>query len=97
MHKEEYYMRRSHHVQLLFLLLAFAASAGLSQTVTTFAPGSGISGPNGFAVDKHGNLYVANEGSGNGTTVSVVTPGGVASTFATGFNGPDGLAFDTAG
>ena len=34
--------------------------------------------------------------NGNGT-VSKVTPAGVVSTFASGFNGPDGLAFDAAG
>ena len=47
-----------------------------------------------MAFDAAGNLYVANFGNG---TVSEVTPGGVASAFATGFNSPDGLAFDATG
>jgi len=37
---------------------------------------------------------VANEFGG---TISEVTPGGAVSTFASGFNGPFGLAFDAAG
>jgi glucose/arabinose dehydrogenase len=33
----------------------------------------------------------------NGNTVSEVTPGGTVSTFASGFDGPSGLAFDGSG
>ena len=40
------------------------------------------------------NLYVTNAGN---NTVSKVTPGGVVSTFATGFSEPWGLAFDSSG
>src|SRR5207245_246925 len=45
--------------------------------------------------DAAGNLYVADDGT---TTVSVVTPAGVVSTFASGFASfPEYLAFDAAG
>ncbi len=45
-----------------------------------------------------GNLFVANSGTpiGDGT-VSEVTPAGAVSTFASGFNTPVGLAFDSSG
>ena len=48
----------------------------------------------GLAFDSAGNLYVANVGN---DTVSEVTPAGAVSTFASGFDLPDGLAFDSAG
>jgi hypothetical protein len=41
-----------------------------------------------------GMLYVGNSGD---DTVSEVNPAGMVTTFATGFFGPDGLAFDSAG
>ena len=50
--------------------------------------------PYGLAFDAAGNLYVANAGD---DTVSKVTPAGVVSTFASGFDDPVGLAFDAAG
>jgi len=40
------------------------------------------------------NLFVSDQSS---NTVKMVTPGGVVSTFATGFNVPTGLAFDSSG
>src|SRR5208282_1146079 len=44
--------------------------------------------------DSNGNLYVANYSIG---TILKVSPGGSVSTFATGFNEPNGLAFDGNG
>lgn len=51
-----------------------------------------------MAFDRNGALFVANEGDrGGGTTVSRVTPAGNVSTFASGFNGAAGVAFNSAG
>ena len=41
-----------------------------------------------------GNLFVANDFN---NTVSEVTPSGVVTTFAVGFSGPEGLAFNASG
>lgn len=41
------------------------------------------------------DLFVTNNGSGN--TVERITPAGTGSVFATGFNGPTGIAFNSAG
>ena len=57
--------------------------------VTDIANGSMFDDPSGIAVDASGNIYVANYGNG---TVVKVTPAGVVSTFASGFDHPDGLA-----
>jgi sugar lactone lactonase YvrE len=47
------------------------------------------------APDARVDLYISNQGT---SSVDKVGPGGgVATTFATGFNGPDGLAFDASG
>ena len=49
---------------------------------STFA--SGFNNPYGLAFDSAGNLYVADS---ENNTVDEVTPSGVVSTFASGFNG----------
>jgi sugar lactone lactonase YvrE len=53
----------------------------------------------GLAFDSSGNLYVGNNTHANnpGGYASMVTPAGVVSTFATGFNSPEGLTFDRSG
>jgi sugar lactone lactonase YvrE len=61
-------------------------------TVSTFA--TGLSNPQGLAVDANGNIYVANYGAG---TVSKITPAGAVSQFASGFGSPTSLAFDAGG
>jgi len=68
-----------------------------AQTVSTFLTGSGLNGPDGFALDSSENLYVANWGGGVGTTVLKVTPLAVVTTFNSTLNAPDGLAFDSSG
>ena len=55
-------------------------------------------GPFGLAFSDTGFLYVANEGrGGGGWHVSIVDPAGQVDTFALGFNGPSGVAFDSSG
>jgi hypothetical protein len=60
-------------------------------TQSTFA--SGLTFPAGLAFNSAGDLFEVDEGSGN---INEFTPGGVESTFAS-VNGPDRLAFDSAG
>jgi DNA-binding beta-propeller fold protein YncE len=64
---------------------------------STFA--SGLSNPWGLAFNSAGDLFETDEESGN---IYKFTPGGVRSTFASGFGfggggGLDGLAFNNAG
>jgi streptogramin lyase len=59
---------------------------------------SGLSTPNGLAVDSLGNIYVAEGGGSN--IIDEISPLGVVTTFATAANGldnPNGLAFNAAG
>lgn len=56
--------------------------------------GSGMSGPNGLAMDPRGTLYESDYYRG---TVTRVSPSGAVSTYAAGFSGPAGLAFDARG
>jgi hypothetical protein len=51
---------------------------------------SGLNGPAGMAFDDQGNLYCANS---NADSISKITPGGSVSTFATGMNHPQYLAY----
>ena len=63
--------------------------------IPTVVASSGLDGPNAVAVDKTGNLYVANY---NSNTIQKVTPDGTASVFASAnLNGPAGLALDGFG
>jgi hypothetical protein len=45
------------------------SASGLSHNPLTFAQGDGLDAPTGIAFDSQGDLYVANWGSGAGTTV----------------------------
>jgi hypothetical protein len=58
---------------------------------------TGVLGPVGLAFDHAGNLFVADYGANDGTTIAKLTPDGVASVFATGLSLPVGLAFDGPG
>jgi sugar lactone lactonase YvrE len=62
-----------------------------SPSISTFA--SGFFDPSGLAFDASGDLYVANEGSGE---VDEVTPGGSVKLIASGLKDPDALAFSAA-
>jgi hypothetical protein len=56
---------------------------------------SGLSLPEGLALNSAGDLFVANYGN---NTIEEFTPGGVGTIFAnTGLNGPTALGFDSAG
>jgi sugar lactone lactonase YvrE len=55
---------------------------------------TGLSLPQGLALDVAGNLYVANYGN---NTIQKFTPDGVGSLFANTGSGPQSLAFDQAG
>jgi hypothetical protein len=57
---------------------------------------TGLSDPNGMAVDTSGNLYVTNELS---STITIYTPGGVTpiETITTGVNTPFDVAVDSVG
>ena len=63
-------------------------------TPTVFPYASGFNEPDGLAVAKAGDVYVADAGD---NTVSEVTPAGQVTPFASGFDDPVGLAFDSAG
>lgn len=70
-----------------------------AQEVSTLVNSFNASGGVSFGPD--GNIYVADFGNllsnADGTTVYRVTPQGVVSTFATGFSGASGNAFDASG
>ena len=76
-----------------------ATTSASAFTVTTaFATLTGLSGPRALAVDGNGNLFVANNGNGTGTTVSEFASGATTpSATLTGLNGPVALAFDGSG
>src|SRR5205814_430887 len=62
--------------------------------VTVYA--TGVTNPSGLAFDASNNLYIANN-TGGGTVSRVPYGGGVATPFATGFNGPNAMAFGPGG
>jgi sugar lactone lactonase YvrE len=55
---------------------------------TTFASGVDVNGVVGLVFDGDGNLFVS-----NGNSITKITPAGSPSTFATGLDMPNGLAF----
>src|SRR6266487_2275380 len=48
------------HILFIFFILLFSNGTGFTQTVETL-PVKGLNGPNGFALDSAGKLYIANE------------------------------------
>lgn len=78
-------------------LALFGLHASQAQTVSTFLTGSGLNGPDGFALDSEENLFVANWGGGAGTTILKVTSLAEVTIFDATSNAPDGLAFDASG
>ena len=77
----------------------YVANSGNSEIVKYTGPGSGttfatgLSSPQGVAVDSTGNVYTT-----SGNTIVKFTPGGSSSVFAsTNLSNPWGLAFDSSG
>jgi len=82
---------------LTFLVLFLCWSLADAQIVSTFLTGSGLNGPDGFALDSAQNLYVANYGGGSGYTILKITPDTVVTVIDSTSDTPDGLAFDAEG
>jgi len=61
----------------------------MSVNVTTFAQIGGVG-----CIDSAGNIYIANTSQG---VINKVTPGGVVTTIASGFNNPQGIVLDSTG
>jgi len=72
-----------------------AGISGVNTDAGSFGSTSDVSGPNGIAFDKSGNMYVANS-SGN-TITEFSANGTYIGVFASGLNSPAGLAFDQYG
>jgi sugar lactone lactonase YvrE len=68
-----------------------------AQTVSTLITGSGLNGPDGFALDASENLFVANWGGGSGTTILKILSLSAVQTFDSTSDAPDGLSFDNSG
>ena len=79
------------------LILFLNFSSNNAQIVSTFLTGSGLNGPDGFALDSLENLYCANWGGSAGTTVLKITSSASVTVFNSTLNAPDGLAFDSVG
>jgi len=73
--------------------LLAGSSAGTSGLVDGQGTNAEFSFPDGIVLDNAGNLYVSDQGS----VIRKITPAGLVSTFASGFNEPRGLAIDNAG
>ncbi len=84
-------------ISTFILVISLLSSFTEGQTVSTFLTGSGLNGPDGFAIDTTGNLIVANWGGGSGTTVLKITPDASVTVIDSTSDAPDGLAFDSAG
>lgn len=74
---------------LLFTALLIGSYMSQSQTVTTFADGTP---DDAIVVDASGNIYCSNY---VGDTIFKFTPEGEVSSFITGLNTPNGLAFNS--
>jgi sugar lactone lactonase YvrE len=74
----------------------FAASASVVQpsSVESVVPAAGLTLPYGVAVDRAGDVFIADLGNNR---VAEVKPDGTQSTFISGLNGPRGVAVDGAG
>lgn len=86
----------------VFLILCSAALSAVNvcaQVVSTM-PGS-LNASGNVSVDTEGNIYIADYGvalpTSNGMNVFKMTPEGMVSIFASGFNGASGNAFDSEG
>lgn len=77
---------------LLTWLILFSSASCISQIVKTL-PIKGLNGPNGFAVNKYGQLFIANE---SGKQVVKIINDSTTEVALTS-DSPDGLTFDEAG
>src|SRR5678815_3067541 len=77
---------------LLTGFIIFSCASGISQAVKTL-PVKGLNGPNGFAISKYGQLFIANE---RGKQVVKVKNDSTTEVVLTS-DSPDGLTFDDAG
>ncbi len=87
-------MALNHFFIKLYVAVGLLASVAYSQQITTVVS-SGLSGPQGVAVDTAGNIYIADFGSNSLKKWTAATQ--QISTLASGFNEPSGLAIDAAG
>ncbi len=74
---------------LLIAILITASLSGYSQTISTFEDGTP---DDAIILDNNGNIYCSNY---MGDTVFKFTPSGEVSSFITGLNTPNGLAFNS--
>lgn len=77
---------------LLTGFMLFSSLSCISQTVKTL-PITGLNGPNGFAINKYGQLFIANE-SGK-QVVKIINDSTTEVVLSS--DSPDGLTFDDAG
>jgi len=77
---------------LLTVFIIFSSLPGISQIVKTL-PIKGLNGPNGFAINKDGQLFIANE---SGKQVVKIINDSTTEVVLTS-DSPDGLAFDDEG
>jgi len=85
------------HIKIMCLIIFICVSTANAQIVSTFLTGSGLNGPDGFALDSAQNLYCANWGGGVGSTILKITPLAEVTVYNSAMNAPDGLAFDSSG
>ncbi len=90
------------------VVTTFAGAAGVAGATDATGALARFSAPRGTAVDRSGNIFVADNGN---QTIRRITPGGAVTTFAgtpgslvtdgtgtaAGFRGPTGIAVDAAG
>ena len=84
----------------LLLLLGAISAPAHAQSVTfagvqTVVPASGLAFPDGVAVDREGDIFIAD--SILGEVVKLPAGGGPQTTVGTGLSQPNGVAVDTAG
>jgi mucin-19 len=70
------------------------AGSGIPGATNNIGALATFSGPDGVAADATGNIYVADAGN---KLIRKITPAGLVTTFASGFNRPAGVAVDAAG
>lgn len=92
------------HADTVYVVDAIADKVYTTNTSTGSSTAiiTGLSWPVGLAVDKSGDLFIANNGSGGSNpsranTITEYSAAGVISTFATGLSSPTDVAIDSSG